>query len=186
MAKLTVNARKEIIKELMKPYDKAEEKLLKKLSRCADELFLLQTPRKIIEVELIFPKFFAQTRKYQIYLSNYRKSWNIPDNCYGILHLKKYIPYFHQQFLIGMSDNYPEFGKLLKSYISLFKANVVIRNKLTCVLEHITTEKRLYDEFPEAYQAYSSIGYVPEKRDENLCDSIENVRVLLSKDIKNK
>lgn len=59
MAKLTVNARKEIIKELMKPYDKAEEKLLKKLSRCADELFLLQTPRKIIEVELIFPKFFC-------------------------------------------------------------------------------------------------------------------------------
>lgn len=56
MAKLTVKAREEIIKELMKPYGKAEEKLLEKLSRCADELFLLQTPRKIIEVELIFPQ----------------------------------------------------------------------------------------------------------------------------------
>ena len=51
-------------------------------------------------------------------------------------------------------------------------------NRITCALDHISTEKQLQDNFPEAYEILIEIK--DKQKEESKCDSIENTRAFLS------
>jgi hypothetical protein len=51
-------------------------------------------------------------------------------------------------------------------------------NRVTCALDHISTEKQLQDNFPEAYKIL--IENKDKQKEESECDSIENTRAFLS------
>lgn len=52
------------------------------------------------------------------------------------------------------------------------------RNRVACALDHISTEKQLQDNFPEAYKILTEIK--GKQKEENKCDSVENTRAFLS------
>lgn len=52
------------------------------------------------------------------------------------------------------------------------------RNRVTCALDHINTEKQLQDNFPEAYKILIEIK--GKQKEENNCDSVESIRAFLS------
>ncbi len=75
-----------------------------------------------------------------------------------------------------------EIQDFCKKLISLDKEIKSIKNKLSCLLDHINTTKQLKDQFPEAYKIFLKLnGEVEGDNSDNLCDSFENVRAALSK-----
>jgi len=75
-----------------------------------------------------------------------------------------------------------EFISLCTEAYNISMKEIELKGKLTCILDRITTVKRLKEEFPEGYRAYYQIP--PEDSLTGSCDDIEKVRAELNSNSK--
>ena len=70
---------------------------------------------------------------------------------------------------------------LLTDYVILSEKQSETKKKLKCLFDSVKwTPTKLKSEFPEAYEVYIKMGPENSDRTINLCDSVENIRAILS------
>lgn len=70
---------------------------------------------------------------------------------------------------------------LLSDYVILSEKRRETKNKLKCLFDSVKwTPTKLKSEFPEAYEVYIKMGAENSDGAINLCDSVENIRAILS------
>lgn len=177
MGRVYNNERRQIVKELIDPTREKLKKLLDLLNSEIDKICLENTPDDVKQILVKYPGLLAHAES-SVYIGNF--SWGSSTH-FSYLRLNNYIPFFHKEILNNLPKKNETIKKRIESYNQQSKEIGVLEKKLTCVLEHITTEKKLKKEFPEAYTALLKIRNTPViEEDSNLCDSIENVRASLA------
>lgn len=171
MARLTQDDRRNILRALMRPYRKEEQKKKEAIEKWLTEFCDRLLPQ---DFQIIAKKYPAVVRfNSNMYVGNFK--WKPKE----INYLKvSYVSYFCDRVLKNLEDK--KLIELCEDYDKYYQNNKVLEKRLLCALQNITTENRLKNEFPEAYNVYLNLDGV-EKEETNACDSIENVRALLSK-----
>lgn len=174
MARLTNYDREQIIKK-MRPlfYSKVTE-VQKEVEEMLNKFIKHEIPQEVFDFTKKYPGL-ASTMT-----SVYYNSGN--DNFYF------QVERFPRDFFKGegvidvMKKRSDEdaFKTLLSKFNDEVEKAYSLKKRATCVLENISTENKLKNEFPEAYTAHREI-YDNETTTVSTCDTIENVRAELSK-----
>lgn len=169
MAKLLVSEKDYICKHITDKLDKSIEEKIKSLKAYMEKKIKNLTPTAILDV----------ATKYPSAINRYSISTN---SCEALRELFNYSIYIHAYYIPFDNLNFSELFDsdlkiidLTKEIINLKKKSKEIFNKTKCALEHITTHKRLKEQFPEAYAIL-----IEEDVNKNECDSIESLRAELN------
>lgn len=173
MARLTNYDRDQIVSEMKKTIHQGSEKLEKEIG-----IFLSKRIKEIIPQEIFdfiskWPHLVRTTNT--IYYTTapsrsvYFKVERFPESFFtdsgkGPI-----------QFIKEETSHGVELEKLLKLLNKVHREEKALVGKVVCALESISTEKRLKEEFPEAYAAYRNIPVGG-----GTCDEIEAVRAELN------
>lgn len=197
--RLTNDLRDDIVSKMIAPF---QLKVIEK----GEELLVLfrnflksNTPTDIYEYFLKYPKLFDSQNSIAYYelISDEKllaKLKGVKDGYLSIPYNKPEICFMdysdgdtskaRMRDIFAKSDFYKPFVVLLNEWLEAKTEGNILKNKITCVLEHISTVNRLKNEFPEAYEAYSEIASQPISERQNSCDEVERVRAELNKKIK--
>ena len=176
MARISQNDRYRVIRVLLNPYNKKIEE-----AKIDIENWLSNYCKSLIpeEVKKVMEKYPDAVRVVSggTYIGNYK--WRPGSLTY--VKIENYINCFCEKALLKLNNE--TLNRLCKVYEDKEMECKVLEKRLTCALNNINTEKQLKDEFPEAYEALQKIynKEVEDPVDKNKCDSIEEVRALLSK-----
>lgn len=172
MAKLLVSEKDYICKHITDQLKEKIEERKNYLERYMEEKISNFTPAVILNFAAHYPVIVKEETiswrecKVLYELSNY-----------SIYVYVRYIPFKEFDFKkIFDSDSKAE--DLKNEIISLKKKSIEITNKTKCALEHISTHKKLKEQFPEAYAIL--IKEEDNVKSENECDAIENLRAELN------
>lgn len=195
--KLTNSRREEIKMLLLKPLKKDIEDTVKELQEVVRDFFLYILPDDVRRVWDKYPSLFSRVGSVRLdelidsdkypelykFSRNFSMSWlSINAPCFFDYEGKGIS--LKRQFM-----QYPYFQKYrekLEELMQLDKKHNSLRNKISCVLENITTVTRLKEEFPEAYNLYfvevikDNKKEVKERPAENQCTNTEELRAELS------
>lgn len=174
--RLTNSIREQIIKNLMQTVHSKMELQLKKFGKLCDSILMESIDKEILEMDEKYPKLLDK----RTVVSFNRISTNV-GLTYQSVPVNKWYSCYETENLKLLREN-KEIQDFCKKLISLDKEMKSIKNKLSCLLDHINTTKQLKDQFPEAYKIFLKLNNeVESDNSDNLCDSFENVRAALSK-----
>lgn len=195
--KLTNSRREEIKILLLKPLKKDIESTVKELAEIVGDFFLYILPDDVRKVWDKYPSLFSRVGSVRLdelidsdkypelfkFSRNFSMSW-LSINAPCFLDYEDEGTSLKRQFM-----QYPYFQKYrekLEELMQLDRKHNSLKNKISCVLENITTVTRLKEEFPEAYNLYfvevikDNKKEVKERPAENQCTNTEELRAELS------
>ena len=174
--RLTNSIREQIIKNLMQTVYSKMESQLKKFGKLCDSILMESIDKEILEMDEKYPKLLDK----RTFVSFNTISPSV-ELIYQSVPVNKWYSCYETKNIKLLQEN-KEIQDFFKKLISLDKEIKSIKNKLSCLLDHINTTKQLKDQFPEAYKIFLKLnGEVESDNSDNLCDSFENVRAALSK-----
>lgn len=186
MGKLTGTIRSQIVSELLEPIKNSFNKKSKELEELLQNYIDSVEPIDALNFYNKYPN--SLLRKKTIYLHSFlNKGFEFASYSLTLLLEKGYFQgiYFNDSadFYLKLSKikEYDKVLSILNEMYEIDKNRVRLKNKLTCAIEKINTEKQLKDNFPEAYKAFLSLKKNEEDNSlGNKCDEIENVRAELN------
>ena len=179
--KLTKQDRVRIVDSLIEKYkDEKVKSLIDKASEMATNIAWSYYPKDV-----------------KIFISKYKEYANVKDTkvniceivsngtnyCYPSISVKNvsdgldFCTYSLNKKWKEIFNNDKDFMTICNNIYDLSKKANILKRKMECMMDKITTVNRLREEFPEGYKAYYDLIGV---KDDNMCDSIENLRAELN------
>lgn len=194
MAVINKDTKLRIAKKLCeKTYGKTLTECNARLSKMIEEESLKVIPKSIIKEAENYPLYFTFKKEVSISFEDI-KAWIKPEinmyiYTYFCFKFSKKIPFpVNGMGYKDVISHVIKFGSenlksMIIDYVKLIKENDEMLKKLNCLFENTSfTDKKLKEEFPEAYSIYCEIKDIPkEVATSTSCDSIENIRATLNK-----
>ena len=174
---LTEKCRKEIIRVFNELLPSEE---VKSLFKAMPEMFVTSTSLSLTYNDDIFKNFFDKDLRKKYFNVGY-KEWNtIYLESKRILFNKEIKKLFNEK-MATKPEELETLKTLLTDYVILSEKQSETKKKLKCLFDSVKwTPTKLKSEFPEAYEVYIKMGPENSDRTINLCDSVENIRAILS------
>jgi hypothetical protein len=175
---LTEKCRKEIIRVFNELLPSEE---VKSLFKAMSEMFVTSTSLSLTYNDDIFKNFFDKDLRKKYFNVGY-KEWNtIYLNGSRKILFNKEIKKLFNQKMATKPEELETLKTLLSDYVILSEKRSETKNKLKCLFNSVKwTPTKLKSEFPEAYEVYIKMGAENSDGAINLCDSVENIRAILS------
>lgn len=174
---LTEKCQKEIIRvfnELL-PSEEA-----KSLFKAMPEMFVTSTSLSLTYNDDIFKNFFDKDLHKKYFNVGY-KEWNTIYLGSKRILFNKEIKKLFKEKMATKPEELETLKTLLTDYVILSEKQSETKKKLKCLFDSVKwTPTKLKSEFPEAYEVYIKMGAENSDRTINLCDSVENIRAILS------
>mgnify|MGYP007114062408 FL=1 len=144
------------------------------------EMFVTSTSLSLTYNDDIFKNFFDKDLRKKYFNVGY-KEWNtIYLESKRILFNKEIKKLFNEK-MATKPEELETLKTLLTDYVILSEKQSETKKKLKCLFDSVKwTPTKLKSEFPEAYEVYIKMGPENSDRTINLCDSVENIRAILS------
>lgn len=139
--RLTNSIREQIIKNLMQTVRSKMESQLKKFGKLCDSILMESIDKEILEMDEKYPKLLDK----RTFVSFNRISTNV-ELIYQSVPVNKWYSCYETKNIKLLQEN-KEIQDFCKKLISLDKEMKSIKNKLSCLLDHINTTKQLKDNF---------------------------------------
>lgn len=174
---LTEKCRKEIIRVFNELLPSEE---VKSLFKAMPEMFVTSTSLSLTYNDDIFKNFFDKDLRKKYFNVGY-KEWNtIYLESKRILFNKEIRKLFNEK-MATKPEELETLKTLLTDYVILSEKQSEIKKKLKCLFDSVKwTPTKLKSEFPEAYEVYIKMEAENSDGTINLCDSVENIRAILS------
>lgn len=174
---LTEKCRKEIIRVFNELLPSEE---VKSLFKAMPEMFVTSTSLSLTYNDDIFKNFFDQDLRKKYFNVGY-KEWNtIYLGSKRILFNKEIKKLFNEK-MATKPEELETLKTLLTDYVILSEKQSETKKKLKCLFDSVKwTPTKLKSEFPEAYEVYIKMEAENSDGTINLCDSVENIRAILS------
>lgn len=174
---LTEKCRKEIIRVFNELLPSEE---VKSLFKAMPEIFVTSTSLSLTYNDDIFKNFFDKDLRKKYFNVGY-KEWNtIYLESKRILFNKEIKKLFNEK-MATKPEELETLKTLLTDYVILSEKQSETKKKLKCLFDSVKwTPTKLKSEFPEAYEVYIKMRPENSDRTINLCDSVENIRAILS------
>lgn len=174
---LTEKCRKEIIRVFNELLPSEE---VKSLFKAMPEMFVTSTSLLLTYNDDIFKNFFDKDLRKKYFNVGY-KEWNtIYLESKRILFNKEIKKLFNEK-MATKPEELETLKTLLTDYVILSEKQSETKKKLKCLFDSVKwTPTKLKSEFPEAYEVYIKMGAENSDGTINLCDSVENIRAILS------
>lgn len=153
---------------------------VKSLFKAMPEMFVISTSLSLTYNDDIFKNFFDKDLRKKYFNVGY-KEWNtIYLESKRILFNKEIKKLFNEK-MATKPEELETLKTLLTDYVILSEKQSETKKKLKCLFDSVKwTPTKLKREFPEAYEVYIKMGSENSDRTINLCDSVENIRAILS------
>lgn len=174
---LTEKCRKEIIRVFNELLPSEE---VKSLFKAMPEMFVTSTSLSLTYNDDIFKNFFGKDLRMKYFNVGY-KEWNtIYLGSKRILFNKEIKKLFNEK-MATKPEELETLKTLLTDYVILSEKQSETKKKLKCLFDSVKwTPTKLKSEFPEAYEVYIKMEAENSDGTINLCDSVENIRAILS------
>ena len=174
---LTEKCQKEIIRVFNELLPSEE---VKSLFKAMPEMFVTSTSLSLTYNDDIFKNFFDKDLRKKYFNVGY-KEWNtIYLKSKRILFNKEIKKLFNEK-MATKPEELETLKTLLTDYVILSEKQSETKKKLKCLFESVKwTPTKLKSEFPEAYEVYIKMEAENSDGTINLCDSVENIRAILS------
>mgnify|MGYP000813825920 FL=1 len=174
---LTEKCRKEIIRVFNELLPSEE---VKSLFKAMPEMFVTSTSLLLTYNDDIFKNFFDKNLRMKYFNVGY-KEWNtIYLESKRILFNKEIKKLFNEK-MATKPEELETLKTLLTDYVILSEKQSETKKKLKCLFDSVKwTPTKLKSEFPEAYEVYIKMEAENSDGTINLCDSVENIRAILS------
>lgn len=174
---LTEKCRKEIIRVFNELLPSEE---VKSLFKAMPEMFVTSTSLSLTYNDDIFKNFFDKDLRMKYFNVGY-KEWNtIYLESKRILFNKEIKKLFNEK-MATKPEELETLKTLLTDYAILSEKQSETKKKLKCLFDSVKwTPTKLKSEFPEAYEVYIKMEAENSDGTINLCDSVENIRAILS------
>lgn len=174
---LTEKCRKEIIRVFNELLPSEE---VKSLFKAIPEMFVTSTSLSLTYNDDIFKNFFDKDLRMKYFNVGY-KEWNtIYLESKRILFNKEIKKLFNEK-MATKPEELETLKTLLTDYVILSEKQSETKKKLKCLFDSVKwTPTKLKSEFPEAYEVYIKMEAENSDGTINLCDSVENIRAILS------
>lgn len=174
---LTEKCRKEIIRVFNELLPSEE---VKSLFKVMPEMFVTSTSLSLTYNDDIFGNFFDKDLRKKYFNVGY-KEWNtIYLESKRILFNKEIKKLFNEK-MATKPEELETLKTLLTDYVILSEKQSETKKKLKCLFDSVKwTPTKLKSEFPEAYEVYIKMEAENSDGTINLCDSVENIRAILS------
>lgn len=174
---LTEKCRKEIIRVFNELLPSEE---VKSLFKAMPEMFVTSTSLSLTYNDDIFKNFFDKDLRKKYFNVGY-KEWNIISLESKRILFNKEIKKLFNEKMATKPEELETLKTLLTDYVILSEKQSETKKKLKCLFDSVKwTPTKLKSEFPEAYEVYIKMGDENSDRTINLCDSVENIRAILS------
>ena len=153
---------------------------VKSLFKAMPEMFVTSTSLSLTYNDDIFKNFFDQDLRKKYFNVGY-KEWNtIYLESKRILFNKKIKKLFNEK-MSTKPEELETLKTLLTDNVILSEKQSETKKKLKCLFDSVKwTPIKLKSEFPEAYEVYIKMEAENSDGTINLCDSVENIRAILS------
>lgn len=174
---LTEKCRKEIIRVFNELLPSEE---VKSLFKAMPEMFVTSTSLSLTYNDDIFKNFFDKDLRKKYFNVGY-KEWNtIYLGSKRILFNKEIKKLFNEK-MATKPEELETLKTLLTDYVILSENQSETKKKLKCLFDSVKwSPTKLKNEFPEAYEVYVKMNEDNPDGANNLCDSVENIRAILS------
>lgn len=174
---LTEKCQKEIIRVFNELLPSEE---VKSLFKAIPEMFVTSTSLSLTYNDDIFKNFFDKDLRKKYFNVGY-KEWNtIYLESKRILFNKEIKKLFNEK-MATKPEELETLKTLLTDYVILSEKQSETKKKLKCLFDSVKwTPTKLKSEFPEAYEVYIKMKAENSDGTINLCDSVENIRAILS------
>lgn len=175
---LTEKCRKEIIRVFNELLPSEE---VKRLFKAMPGMFVTSTSLSLTYNDDIFKNFFDKDLRKKYFNVGYKEWSSIYLNQSRKILFNEEIKKLFNQKMATKPEELETLKTLLSDYVILSEKRRETKNKLKCLFDSIKwTPTKLKSEFPEAYEAYIKMGAENSDGAINLCDSVENIRAILS------
>ena len=179
--KLTNSDRERVVKSLIEKYkDDKIKSLIDKAGEMATNIVWSYYPKEV-------KSFITKNKEYTNVKDTSVNICEIVSNgnnyCYPSISVKNvsdgldFCTYSLNKKWKEIFNKDKEFISICNDIFELSKKANVLKSKMECMMDKITTVNRLREEFPEGYKAYYDLIGV---KDDNMCDSFENLRAELN------
>lgn len=153
---------------------------VKSLFKAMPEMFVTSTSLSLTYNDDIFKNFFDKDLRMKYFNVGY-KEWNtIYLESKRILFNKEIKKLFNEK-MATKPEELETLKTLLTDYVILSEKQSETKKKLKCLFDSVKwTPTKLKSEFPEAYEVYIKMEAENSDGTINLCDSVENIRAILS------
>ena len=153
---------------------------VKSLFKAMPEMFVTSTSLSLTYNDDIFKNFFDKDLRKKYFNVGY-KEWNIIYLESKRILFNKEIKKLFNEKMATKPEELETLKTLLTDYVILSEKQSETKKKLKCLFDSVKwTPTKLKREFPEAYEVYIKMGAENSDRTINLCDSVENIRAILS------
>lgn len=174
---LTEKCQKEIIRVFNELLPSEE---VKSLFKAMPEMFVTSTSLSLTYNDDIFKNFFDKDLHKKYFNVGY-KEWNTIYLESKRILFNKEIKKLFKEKMATKPEELETLKTLLTDYVILSEKQSEAKKKLKCLFDSVKwTPTKLKSEFPEAYEVYIKMGAENSDRTINLCDSVENIRAILS------
>lgn len=174
---LTEKCQKEIIRVFNELLPSEE---VKSLFKAMPEMFVTSTSLSLTYNDDIFKNFFDKDLRKKYFNVGY-KEWNTIYLESKRILFNKEIKKLFKEKMATKPEELETLKTLLTDYVILSEKQSETKKKLKCLFDSVKwTPTKLKSEFPEAYEVYIKMGAKNSDRTINLCDSVENIRAILS------
>lgn len=175
---LTEKCRKEIIRVFNELLPSEE---VKRLFKAMPGMFVTSTSLSLTYNDDIFKNFFDKDLRKKYFNVGYKEWSSIYLNQSRKILFNEEIKKLFNQKMATKPEELETLKTLLSDYIILSEKRRETKNKLKCLFDSVKwTPTKLKSEFPEAYEVYIKMGAENSDGAINLCDSVENIRAILS------
>lgn len=175
---LTEKCRKEIIRVFNELLPSEE---VKRLFKAMPGMFVTSTSLSLTYNDDIFKNFFDKDLRKKYFNVGYKEWSSIYLNQSRKILFNEEIKKLFNQKMATKPEELETLKTLLSDYVILSEKRRETKNKLKCLFDSVKwTPTKLKSEFPEAYEVYIKMGAENSDGAINLCDSVENIRAILS------
>lgn len=175
---LTEKCRKEIIRVFNELLPSEE---VKRLFKAMPGMFVTSTSLSLTYNDDIFKNFFDKDLRKKYFNVGYKEWSSIYLNQSRKILFNEEIKKIFNQKMATKPEELETLKTLLSDYVILSEKRRETKNKLKCLFDSVKwTPTKLKSEFPEAYEVYIKMGAENSDGAINLCDSVENIRAILS------
>lgn len=175
---LTEKCRKEIIRVFNELLPSEE---VKRLFKAMPGMFVTSTSLSLTYNDDIFKNFFDKDLRKKYFNVGYKEWSSIYLNQSRKILFNEEIKKLFNQKMATKPEELETLKTLLSDYVILSEKRMETKNKLKCLFDSVKwTPTKLKSEFPEAYEVYIKMGAENSDGAINLCDSVENIRAILS------
>lgn len=175
---LTEKCRKEIIRVFNELLPSEE---VKRLFKAMPGMFVTSTSLSLTYNDDIFKNFFDKDLRKKYFNVGYKEWSSIYLNQSRKILFNEEIKKLFNQKMATKPEELETLKTLLSNYVILSEKRMETKNKLKCLFDSVKwTPTKLKSEFPEAYEVYIKMEAENSDGAINLCDSVENIRAILS------